>query len=166
MCQSFPLLRRHRFQLPRRLPRRLLHPRRPLHRFLHMLQSRRPHRQQGHHRLHRRRNPWLLSSQELVVNYTMRDMRRCPGGHVAIPVQCAMLHGNTPIAMACCRPWIMQHWCRCWLPGNHSPANESPDRLTAPVSEIHTPTSVYEAETSPYADICVTACYKPVLLHR
>ena len=36
---------------------------------------------------------------------------------------------------------------------NYSPPNESPDMPTAPVSEIHTPTSVSEAEASPHADI-------------
>ena len=35
---------------------------------------------------------------------------------------------------------------------NHSPPNESPDMPTAPVSEIHTPTSVSETEASPHAD--------------
>ena len=36
---------------------------------------------------------------------------------------------------------------------NHSPPSESLDMPTAPVSEIHTPTSVSEAEASPHADI-------------
>jgi len=181
MCQSFPLPRRHRLPLPRRLPHRLLHPRQPLHRFLHLLQSRRLHRQQGHHRLHRRRNPWLRSPQELVVNYTMRDMRRCPGGHVAKPVQCAMLHGNTLIATACCRPWIMPHWCRCWLPGNRSTRllETTARRTNRRICQLHlcrkfTPRQAYlrrrRRRMRTYGVTRWTgsymACYKPVLLHR
>ena len=48
----------------------------------------------------------------LAVNRRMRDTWRCPGGRVARPVQCAMHHGNTPVAMVCHR--TMRPWCKCW----------------------------------------------------
>ena len=81
------------------------------HRRLSPLLRRHPHYLR-HHRLYLCRTPRLRSPRALAANLRMRDTWGCPGGRVARPVQCAMHHGNTSIAMV--YHWTMWPWCRCW----------------------------------------------------
>ena len=108
MCRCHRLF----LALPRRLPlqyRLLL--RRLHHRRLSPLLCRHPHHLR-HHRLYLCRTPRLRSSLALAVNWRMRDTWRSPGGRVVRSVQCAMHHGNTPIAII--YNLTMRPWCQCW----------------------------------------------------
>ena len=178
MCQSFPLPRRHRLPLPRRLPQRLLHPRQPLHRFLHLPQSRRPHRQQGHHRLHRRQNPWLRSPPRVTRELHHEGYEEMPG----------RTRGETRAIRDASREYAyrhgllsMPHWCRCWLPGTRSTRLfvTIARRTNRRTCQLHlcrkfTPRQAYlrwrhrcmrTYGVARWTDNYM-ACYKPVLLHR
>ena len=85
--------------------------RRLKHGHLYPLLRRHPH-QLRRHRLQCRK-PRLQPPRALVANCNTRDTRRCPGGLVAKPEQCAKHRRSLLTTTDYCRRWTMRLWCPC-----------------------------------------------------